>query len=264
MAVEPIGSDRYVPIGSKLTESEDGTMNGISVRRRGFAIMALSLAVPMAGVALGSPAGAVGTTGSATGTVVNAATSKPMKNMCVNVVEASTNTTVGTSGPSTSHGVWTLAGIPPAADYTAIAFDCTKGNHVPQWYSGQDFQSSATQFAVGAGITTSGIDFSLSQGGAITGKVTDAVTKKPVAGILVIAYWNTAVQVAGAACTTANGKYKISGIATTGTRVEFVPGACGPASTYTTTWYGGVNYASASVIAIMANKTTSNINQAMS
>jgi len=240
-------------------------MDANSVHRRGLAFVALALAVPMAGVAVGSPAGAVvvGGTGSVTGTVVNAATGKPMKNICVNVVEASTNTTVGTSGPSTSKGVWTLAGVPSAIDYTAIASDCKSGDYVGQWYANQDFQSNATQFAVSANATTTGIDFSLSEGGALAGKVTDATTRKPLAGILVVAYWNTADQVAGAACTTAKGTYKIPGIATSGAKVDFLAGVCGATSAYTSTWYGGVDYPSATAVAITAKKTTK-VNQAMS
>jgi hypothetical protein len=239
-------------------------MNANSVRRRGLAFLALALAVPMAGVAVGVPAGAAGTTGSVTGTAVNSGTGKPLKNICVNVVEGSTNTTVGTSGPSTSKGVWTLAGVPPATDYTAIGIDCASGDYVGQWYDNQDFQSSATPFAVSAGGTTSGIDFSLSEGGAISGKVTDATTKKPVQGILVVAYWTTALQTAAAACTAANGTYKLPGIATSGAKIEFIPNDCGVTSSYSSVWYRGADYGSATVVSVKAKKTTGKINQAMS
>jgi hypothetical protein len=253
-----------LPARGHSTERETDHMHVSTARRRGLVCLALALAVPMAGVAVSAPAGADGTTGTVSGTAYLAATGKPMKNVCVNVVEASSNTTVGTSGPSSSKGVWSLAGVPPSSDYTAIASDCKGGDYVPQWYSNQDFQSSATQFAVTAGGTTTGIDFSLTMGGAIAGKVTDAATKKPVAGILVIAYWTTAYQVAGAACTAANGKYKIPGIDTTGTKVEFVPGDCGVTSTYSVSWYGGSDYSSGTYVPITAKKTTGNINQAMS
>jgi len=239
-------------------------MHVTTARRRTLACLALALAVPLTGVAVAAPAGADGTTGTVTGTAFAAATGKPMKNVCVNVVEASTNTMVGTSGPSTNKGVWSLAGVPPSSDYTAIGFDCKSGDYVPQWFSSQDFQSDATQFAVTAGGTTAGIDFSLSMGGAVAGKVTDAATRKPVAGILVIAYWTTAYQVAGAVCTSPRGTYKIPGVATTGTKLEFVPGDCGVTSTYGTAWYSGPDYSSATFVPITAKKTTTKINQAMS
>jgi hypothetical protein len=235
-----------------------------TVWTRGVAFVALALAVPVAGVVVGAPAGADGSTGTVTGAVHDATTGKPLKNVCVHVVEASTNATVGTSGPSSAKGVWSLAGVAPSSDDTAIAGDCTKGDYVGQWYSSQDFQSDATQFAVTAGGTTTGIDFSMRMGGAVSGKVTDAATKQPLAGILVIAYWTTSYQSAGAVCTGATGKYKIAGLATTGTRVEFLAGVCGPTSAYATSWYGGTDYASGSYVPITAKKTTAKVNQAMS
>lgn len=204
--------------------------------------------------------------GTVTGTVRNSATGLPLAGACVNVIEATENKTVGTSLPTKSNGVWTLANVPPASNYTAVASHCKgTGIFVGQWYDEQNFQSNATQFAVTSGVTTSAINFSLAPGGDITGKVTDATTKKPVAGILVVAFWTTAFQVATyGVCTPATGKYKLTGAPTSGAYVEFIPNVCGVSSTYSTVWYqNSPSYGSATFVPITANATTSNINQAM-
>ncbi len=200
-----------------------------------------------------------------TGKVTSAATGKPLAGICVNVIEASTNSTVGTSAPTTKKGVWVLNGIPASTDYTAIAYVCKSGDYVAQWYDGQDFQTDATQFPVPAGATTGGINFSLSEGGAVSGKVTDATTKKPVAGILVVAYYTTAFQAATyAECTTAKGTYSLTGVPTSGVKVGFYPNDCGSTTPYDSEFYQNApDYNSATVVAITAKKTTKNINQAL-
>jgi hypothetical protein len=101
-----------------------------------------------------------------------------LKGACVNVIEASDNTTVGTSAPSTNKGRWSLDGIPASTDYTAIARGCNREKYVGQWYDDQNYQSDATRFAVSAGAKKTGIDFSLGEGGNMTGKVTDSATKR--------------------------------------------------------------------------------------
>ena len=111
-------------------------------------------------------------TGNVSGTVTLAGTAKPVKGVCVNVIETSDNTTVGTSTPTTKTGAWSLDGIPASTDYTAVAGNCGGvGKYVGQWYDDENYQSDATQFAVSSGATTTGIDFSLAKGGAVAGKV---------------------------------------------------------------------------------------------
>jgi len=205
-------------------------------------------------------------TGNVSGTVTLAGTAKPVKGVCVNVIETSDNTTVGTSTPTTKTGAWSLDGIPASTDYTAVAGNCGGvGKYVGQWYDDENYQSDATQFAVSSGATTTGIDFSLAKGGAVAGKVTDSVTKKPVAGILVIALWTTDDSASTySACTGAKGTYKLEGVPTSGAKVEFVPNACGTTSTYGTVFYlDSPDYASATVVPISAGKTTKDINQTL-
>jgi hypothetical protein len=197
------------------------------------------------------------------GIVTSAATEKPVKGACVNVVEASDNTTVGTSAPTNKKGAWSLHGIPASTDYTAIARGCNGEKYVGQWYDDQNYQSDATQFAVSAGATTKGIDFSLSVGGNITGKVTDSATKEPVQGILVIALWATDDSASTySQCTSSTGVYKLEAVPTSGAKIEFVPDDCGVSSNYGVVFYKNAqDYGSAKVVPVTAGKTTKNINQ---
>jgi len=205
-------------------------------------------------------------TGNVSGAITIAATGKPLKGICVNVVEATGNTTVGTSAPTTKTGAWSLDGIPASTDYTAVAGNCGGvGKYVGQWYDSQNYQSGATQFAVSAGGTTTGIDFSLNKAGEITGKVTDSTTKKPVQGILVIALWTTDDSASTySVCTSTKGTYKLEGVPTSGAKLEFLPNVCGTTSTYGTVFYlNGTGYDTATVVPVTAGQTTKNINQQM-
>jgi len=226
----------------------------------------VALAVPASLAAGASPASAAKApvTG-VTGVVTSAATSKPLAGICINVVEASSNHTVGTSKKTSKTGVWKVTGIPASTDYTAIAGECTKGDYIPQWYDGQAFQTNATQFAVTAGATTTAINFSLTLGGAVSGTVTDAATKQPVAGILVVAYYTSAFQTDSAVCTTDKGTYSIAGLTTSGVKVGFYANDCGATTpAYPDTYYkNATSYDTGTVVAITANKTTKNINQAL-
>jgi hypothetical protein len=134
---------------------------------------------------------------------------------------------------------------------------------VGQWYSNQEFQSEATQFTVAAGKTTTQINFSLTEGGSVAGKVTDSVTKDPVAGILVIAYWTTAPQASTfSECTTSTGSYKLKGVPTSGAKIEFVPNDCGVNSNYGEIWYHNQSsFDSATIVPVTTGATTTGISQ---
>ncbi len=229
-----------------------------------FALTGISAMAVLAGTvpAQAAPAAAV-TTGTVTGTVVNAAGGAALSGICVNVVDASTNQTVGTSAATGSTGVWQLKGVAPSTTYTATAFGCSNRNFVSQWYDHQDFQDRATSFGVVAGKTTKFLDFSLSEGGSISGTVTDSVTNAPVAGILVIAYSTAAQEVSTfAQCTSAAGGYTLIGVPTSGAKLQFLPNDCGTSSTYRATWYKShTSYAKATVVPVTAGKTKKSVNQ---
>jgi hypothetical protein len=241
---------------------------GHIVRRTLLPAFLAVLLIPAAVMTAGNASAATTvTTGSVTGTVVNASSSAALSGICVNVIDASDNQTVGTSHATRMSGIWTLTGISPSTTYTAVAGSCKSSNtsYVAQWYDDQQFQSNATDFTVSAGKTTRAIDFSLSEGGAVAGTVTDSATKAPVAGILVIAFYTTAYQVSTyAECTTSNGAYKLSGIPTSGAKVEFLPNDCGVTSNYGDFWYDNQSsYDTATVVPVSAGVLTRRINQAV-
>jgi len=250
--------------------SEAPPGGGLLVRKS----RALAAVAAVAGVvgfgAVAAPAGAstAATTGSVSGVVKNAATGKPVAGVCVNVVQSSDNTTVGTSKPSSKTGAWKLAGVAPATGYTAISTDCTSGtNYVGQWYKNQDFQADATMFAVKAGKVTKKINFSLSEGGYVSGTVTDSSTGDPVQDVLVVALWTTADQASAySVCTSSTGAYKLSAVPTSGAIVWFDTGteACGASTPYNQEYYlNSATYGSATVVGVKAGKVTRGIDQAL-
>jgi hypothetical protein len=230
--------------------------------RRLAVLVALSiLTVPVVvGLAAGTGGAVAAGSGSATGTIVTTGHT-PLAGMCVNVVNASSNVTVGTSAATTANGIWQLSGIPSSTAVIAYAFDCSGGNYVGVWWGNTPFQSDAKQFTVGTGKTRAGINFNLKLGGAVTGKVTDAATKKPVADILVIPFrLDQESAAAYAACTATDGTYSLHGLPTTGVKVEFYANGC-TSTTYATQWYDNMpDYSSATVVHVGKNKTHANIN----
>ena len=223
--------------------------------------------IALAAVAAPGEASAAKSTTGVSGVIKNAASGKPLAGICVNVIEASDNTTVGTSKPSSSSGAWKLKGIAASSDYTAVTSDCQNEGYVGQWYDDQDFQTNATQFVVNDGTVTKGIDFSLSEGGSVSGTVTDANTSDPVPNVLVVALWTTADQASTfAVCTSAKGKYKLTDVPTSGAIVWFDTGtaACGTATPYDATYYlNSPTYDSATAVTVKAGKVTKNIDQAL-
>jgi hypothetical protein len=226
------------------------------------------VAAPIALGAASTPAGAsVG--GSVKGVIKNAATGKPIAGVCVNVIEASDNTSVGTSGPSSSTGTWKLAHIEASSDYTAVSVNCSGSNYVGQWYRKQDFQNTATQFSVNGGSTTTGINFSLKEGGNVSGTVTDSTTGDPVQDVLVVALWTTSNSASTySTCTSASGTYKLKAVPTSGAIIWFDTsadaGACGASTSYDQEYYlNSVSYGSANVVPVQADKTTKHIDQTL-
>ena len=119
--------------------------------------------------------------GTITGTVVAAAGGAPLSSIGVAIYSA--NGTFVRSGTTGASGAYTVTGL-PAGSYFAKASSST---YVDELYNdvtclGPCVVTSGTPIVVGAGGTTSGIDFSLASGGSITGAVTNATTSTPING----------------------------------------------------------------------------------
>ncbi len=134
--------------------------------------------------------------------------------------------------------------------------------YLPQFYNGAADRDSATRVAVTEGSTTSGIDFALSNGGSISGVVSDEETGEPLAGRVVIA-GSTETTVGFAlhrrARTDEAGRYTITGL-TSGSYIVGVPGGHG----YAGEFYDNVrSRAEATAVEVTEGSATENINFAL-
>lgn len=144
---------------------------------------------------------------------------------------------------------------------------CGTLNYVSQYYNDQSSSSAATEVAVLAGSTESGIDAALATGGSIGGVVTDAA-HVPIANVEVCAG-----QVGGSleifdTCTTtsAAGAYTIGGLESGSYAVAFYPeetcnqGGC-VSQNYVAQYYSGASTsATATPVTVVLDTTTAGIN----
>jgi hypothetical protein len=110
--------------------------------------------------------------------------------------------------------VYSITGLPPGV-YYARTFASTNNyqdeayNDIPCIPSCNVF--SGTPIFVGAGTTTSGINFGLAAGGIISGTITDAVTSAALASVTVNVY-NTSGLFVGSGFTNTSGVYSVAGL----------------------------------------------------
>jgi hypothetical protein len=125
------------------------------------------------------------------------------------------------SAVTSAKGQYTVQGL-PAATGDAVCFDATSvakgGGYVSQCYRGQAWTPpaapapGAAKVNVVAGSTTPGVNATLVPGGAISGTVTSGPHKSGVAGVAVVVFAPSGKR-AGLALTSANGSYKVTGLA---------------------------------------------------
>jgi hypothetical protein len=108
---------------------------------------------------------------------------------------------------STMGGRYTIVNLPPG-NYTVRI-----GGNIPNWYAGELYDSkytwgTADRVTVTAGNDTSNINFTLDEGGAITGHVFDEETGEPISGIQLGAWLPDGDHVTPAPLSSYNGSYK--------------------------------------------------------
>jgi len=119
--------------------------------------------------------------GTITGTVRDAASGAPLPYPRVSVYRAGAENS-SFWGSGNGSGIYTVTGLPTGTYYVIADGD----NFVDELYGGLPCPyeactvSDGTPVSVTIGQTTSGIDFALSRGGAISGTVTDAASGLPV------------------------------------------------------------------------------------
>jgi hypothetical protein len=120
-----------------------------------------------------------------------------------------------------SSGEYALVGLSPG-EYK-IEFSPFNDNLLAQYFSAAPSLSQAKAVSVTAGETTPGIDAELQEGGRISGEVTAASSKAPIADVEVCVYPSTSEVPYGCAFTGASGEYTFSGLTTGEYKLSFVP-----------------------------------------
>jgi hypothetical protein len=193
--------------------------------------------------------------GEITGTVTSAATKAALKGVEVEVYGA--HGELVTFADSAENGTYTVADLPTGS--YGVEFVPASG-YLGQYYKGASSPEEATQVPVTAGVDTSAINAALSTAGAISGKVTSASAPGGVANVEVQVY-DTGGELAASAQTAANGTYTVSGLASSGYAVEFVPSS----GTYARQFYAGASSPTeATLVSVVEGATTPSVNAELS
>jgi hypothetical protein len=184
-----------------------------------------------------------------------------INNVSINVYDTSGNWIPGINGTMTdSSGNYTLPGI-PSGSYK-LYFNGQSANYVSQWYNGVANQSLATTIGVTAGNTYPGYDAQLSQGGTISGRVTNS----GATGIQ-----NVSVQVRDTSgnwipningtSTNSNGDYTLGGLPAGDYKIYFD----GSQTIYISQWFNNApDQSSATILHVLAGGALSNTNAVLS
>ncbi|HEX8001092.1 MAG TPA: carboxypeptidase regulatory-like domain-containing protein [Mycobacteriales bacterium] len=196
--------------------------------------------------------------GYVSGTVTKASTGEPLAGVCVGAYRASDGGPVRNNGDlqcSDDSGHYTIGGIPTST--VNLLFNPTDGIHL---------ESRVNGVAVTAGETTTGIDAAIVEGGRITGRITDAKTKKAVAGACVTVgvfshrSGENGTQWPGV-CTEADGRYELRGLPTGTYDVEFYD----PDGVWAWQYFPGkADRLQAAKLSVTAGQTLSGINAKLS
>jgi hypothetical protein len=172
--------------------------------------------------ALWLPAGASAADGAIKGEVTLASGGAPVEEAAV-CAEFESPPYTFECGYTEADGLYELTGLTPG-EYVVEFYAGKSGKYLMhQVYDGVSRWSEATKVAVVSGAPTEGIDAALVEGGAIAGKVTDAVSGEPVDEVLVCSWLEAGEETEACAETASDGTYEIDGVAPGRNGVEFLP-----------------------------------------
>jgi 5-hydroxyisourate hydrolase-like protein (transthyretin family) len=95
-----------------------------------------------------------------------------------------------------------------------VEFGCPTDPFLPEWWNDSLDPAGADLVTVTAGGTTEHIDATVAEGGAIGGRVTDALTGQPLAGIEVAVYDPSLGEYRYSPVTDSDGRYRATGLQT--------------------------------------------------
>ncbi|MHB8438060.1 MAG: MSCRAMM family protein [Acidimicrobiales bacterium] len=214
-------------------------------------------------------AGAVVATGSITGTLTFTSSGQ---SVCVEA-SYSPGQQYSSSVPLTTSGSYTITNV-PYGSYHVRAFDCGGPTvDIPQWYTktstGAIQESSAVPVTV-ASSSTPNINFTMAQGGSISGTVTSSSSKSGIGCLFVSVQGNNGeFQNTFTATSGTVGSYTIGGLAPGKYQVAFGQQAtsgssCTPATGYAPEYYNGAfTQGSATPVTVTGTKAVTNINAVM-
>jgi protocatechuate 3,4-dioxygenase beta subunit len=188
--------------------------------------------------------------GSFSGTVKDEG-DKPVLNAYIDAVDSS-GYGVGSGYPDNT-GNYVVGGL-RTSKYRAYA---SANGYVPQWYNKVSVMDSAAFFQVTDGFDTPNINFVLSRGGTISGKVVDK-SGKPIPGVE-IEVFDTSYNYRAYTMTNDSGLYTAGGLLTG----KYYVGSF--SSFYLDQWYDGASSPfTATKVAVVINQNTPNINFTLS
>jgi hypothetical protein len=193
--------------------------------------------------------------GAISGRVTDATGTVGIANVEIQVSDLSGN---GGCGVSTDgSGYYTRHGL-PAGNYK-VKFDANNspGNYVDEWYNDKASFASADTVSVTVGVTTTGIDAQLADGGAISGRVTDSGSNG-IANVGVNIYdLNNSDNWIESTSTDSSGNYTVQGLAGGDYKVQFWTGDAG---NYLEEWYNDQgSFNDADAVTVTAGDTTTGI-----
>jgi hypothetical protein len=170
---------------------------------------------------------------------------------------------VCTSGPASycastnSSGEYTISGL-PTGSYT-VSFSDTGASYIGQYYNGKASAGEANPVPVTTGSVTGSINAALVKGARVTGTVTRAATKTPLAHVLVCAQRHGGGG-EGCASTSFSGEYSIAGVPGGEYTVSFNGSSIGYVNQY---YNGRAGAGEANLVTLTAGATSSGINAAL-
>jgi Carboxypeptidase regulatory-like domain len=199
--------------------------------------------------------------GSISGTVT--AGSQPVSDVPVYLYDAGGNELNEAYETSTAaDGTYSFTGLLPG---TYKVWFAPETNLAWQFYSGQPTMATANTVTVGTSQNVQNINAALVTGGKITGTVTDAATKAPVADVGVEVLDSTGFLL-GYTTTDPSGSYALAGIPTGSYEVEFVPleNVAAGGLSYADQYYSNADtLQQATKVSVTAPSTTGSINAAL-
>jgi hypothetical protein len=188
--------------------------------------------------------------GRVTGKVTSAASHTAVNGVLVCAFTAATG--IEECGLTNGTGEYAITGL-PSGSYR-IGFNGEEAGYVIQYYDDESSLSTATPVTVTTGGDTSGINAQLTEGGRITGTVTNTTTGRSIPGDLACAFVS-AGEIEKCAFTGATGEYTIAGLPTGVYEVGFNGGKA-----YGIQFYSGASsFAGARPVSVVAGRTDGGI-----